>query len=140
MAEISVVATDVRPLVGYKARRFDAGGTVVAGEAVYIDASGDVQRADADTQALTKAVGIVLADGKGQLSFATGDRVDVCLFGPVTGYESMTPGAVVYVSGTAGDMTTTIHTGPEFNQAVGYAESAETIFVFPSPLLPPVGA
>jgi len=140
MGVITVVTTDIRPLLGYKARRLDTGGTVIVGEAVYIASDGDVEAADSDAQSTTRACGIVIACPEGALTIGAGYPVDVCVFGPVTGFTDMTQGAIVYVAATAGDMTTTIQTDPKFNQEVGYAESDVTIFVSPGSILPPVGA
>jgi len=140
MADITVVTTDIRPLVSYVSRRLDTGGTVAVGEAVYIDSNGAVIVADADTQAYTHARGIVIACPDGALTIGSGNPVDVCVFGPVTGFTGMTQGAVVYVSSTDGNMTHTIPATPDYDHAIGYAESDVTIFVNPSSVLPPIGS
>lgn len=133
MAAITVTAADVRPLNGAVVRRYNAGATVTPGDAVYIASDGDVEEADADAEASTMAIGIVIADGTGAVSFAAGTRVDVVVFGPVTGFSSMTPGGNVYVSVTAGALDQTAPTASgDFVNAIGYAESASTIFVNPN--------
>jgi hypothetical protein len=133
MADITITATDVRPLPGAAVRRFDAGGTCYAGEAVYIADDGDVERADADGSLSVIAIGIVVADNDGGTAFASGDRVDVVTHGPVTGYSSLTPGLPQYVSGTAGQMTQTpadLGAGT-YEAIVGMAEAASIIYVNP---------
>ena len=52
---------DVKPLPGALCRRFDCGGTVLAGQSVYVAADGDVEAADAVTFAHTNAIGIAVA-------------------------------------------------------------------------------
>lgn len=134
MAAITTTAADIRPLhPAAVIRRYNAGGTVTPGQAVYIASDGDVEAADGDAEASALAIGIVVGVGAaGAVSAAAGDRVDVCVFGPVTGFSGMTPGALVYVSVTAGamDHTPSATTG-DFNFVIGYAESATTIFVSP---------
>jgi hypothetical protein len=136
MAAITTTAADIRPLhPAAVIRRYNAGGTVTPGQAVYIASDGDVEAADADAEASALAIGIVCGVGAaGALSAAAGDRVDVCVFGPVTGFASMTPGAPVYASVTAGAMDHTPPAGAsgDFRHSIGYAESATTIFVNPS--------
>lgn len=137
MAAITTTAADVRPLNGAVIRRFNAGGTVTPGQAVYIASDGDVEAADGDAVASAQAIGIAISDGTGATSFAAGTRVDVCTHGPVTGFASMTPGGVVYASVTAGalDQTASATTG-DFNFIIGRAESAATIYVNPSNEIP----
>jgi hypothetical protein len=38
--------------------------------------------------ATNKCIGLVVANGSGAVSFASGDMVDVVLFGPVTGFAT----------------------------------------------------
>lgn len=139
MAAITVTAASVRPADGYPlhTRRYNAGGTVTPGQAVYIAADGDVEAADGDAAASAEAIGIALSDGFGSTSFAAGNRIDVVTHGPVGGFSGMTPGLPVYVSPTAGalDQTASATTG-DFNFIIGYAESATVLFVQPSLVVP----
>lgn len=139
MAAIDVTAALVRPLNGAVIRRYNAGGTVTPGQAVYIASDGDVEAADADAVGSSQARGVVIADGSGSTSFAAGDRVDVVVFGPVTGFTGATPGAVAYVSPTAGALDHTASaTAGDFNFIAGYFESAVTFFVQPQQEVPTV--
>src|SRR4051794_28819353 len=106
MADITVSASKVRPLNGAIIRRMDAGGTLSVGDAVYVDSNGKVQRADASTLANAQARGLVIAVGTaGATGAVSGDVVDVVTHGPVeVGASSLTNGAAVYVSTTAGAM------------------------------------
>lgn len=139
---ISKTKADIRPLPGALTRRFDAGGAIDAGAAVYIAADGDVEEAVAGTKGPSRGKGIAVADRDGSTSFSSGDAIDVVLHGPVTGYSSMSEGEPVYVDGdgtgagpgsmvqTAPDTDVT-GTGTAFQYIVGYAESATTIYVNP---------
>jgi hypothetical protein len=102
MADISVTSSRVRPLNGAIVRRFDAGAALSVGDAVYVDSSGKVQKADADdqAQAQVQARGVVVAIGtEGRTTAAAGDPCDVVTHGPVElGTSGLTDGAAVYVS------------------------------------------
>lgn len=130
MGDITVTAADVRPLPGAVVRRFDAGDTVTAGQAVYIADDGDVEPADADAEASSQARGIAVADSDGGTSFSAGDKVDVVVFGPVGGFSSMEEGEPVFVSTTAGALDQTAPaTAGDFPFSIGYAESTAILFV-----------
>lgn len=133
MAAVTTTAADIRPLNGALLRRYNAGGTITPGQAAYIAADGDVEAADADAEASALAIGIVISNQNGAVSFPAGTRVDVVVLGPVTGFASLTPGAPVYASVTAGalDQTPPAGASGDFRFCIGYAESATTIFVQP---------
>jgi len=141
MGDVTVTAADVRPLPGSIVRRFDAGGTVTAGQAVYIVDDGDIEAADADAEASSQARGIAVADCDGGSSFAAGDAVDVVTLGPVAGFSSMSEGEPAYVSTTAGaiDQTAPAATG-DYPFVLGYAESTAILFVMPQAAAPTVNA
>ena len=141
MAAITTTPAQVRPLGDCETRRFTTGGTVTPGQAVYVDSSGLVQASDADAAASARPIGIALSDSFGSTSFPTGSVIDVALEGPVTGYASMTPGALVYNSGTAGAIDQTAPaTSGQYPAVVGWAESAATLYVNPGTVLPIVVA
>jgi hypothetical protein len=132
MAAFVGVAADVRPLhPAAVIRRYPAAGAIAPGQLVYLKSDGKIELADGDVEAATQAIGIVAGVGSnGAVAAAAGDMCDVCVFGPITGFASLTIGAIVYTSVTAGsmDQTASATTG-DFNMVVGYAESASTIFV-----------
>ena len=132
MAEITVTSNLIRPLEGAIVRRYDAGGALSAGDWVYVNSDGEVEQADADAEAASQARGLVVADSTGATSFAAGPRVDVVVYGPVTGFSGMTPGDAIFVSVTPGKGD---HTAPaaagDYPFACGYAESDVTVFVSP---------
>ena len=133
MADLSVTPADVRPLPGAVTRRYTTGGTCYVGNLVYGDSSGYVQQADANGSLTAIPRGIVVADNEGGTVAASGDRVDVVVFGPVAGFSSLTPGLQVYASATTGLMTT----NPEdlgagtYEGVVGWVDAADIIFVNP---------
>jgi hypothetical protein len=107
---------------------FDLGGAADVGDLVYIASDGDVEKADASAQDSAKAVGILTAVEGGEDSGTAGDLVSVCVFGPVAGFSSMTPGANGYVSDTPGDIDASAGT---YDRIVGFAKSAAVFFVSP---------
>lgn len=116
-------------------RDFTAGGAGNLGDCVYIASDGDVEVTDANAEATTRAVGIVVAvdDMLGATSFVAGDVVTVAISGPVYGFSSLTPNAKQWVSETAGEITETEPSGAgTFSYIVGYAESASVLIVQPS--------
>lgn len=133
MADITVTATNVRPLNGAIVRRYNAGAALNAGDIVYVATDGDIEQADADAQASAQARGIVVADSYGNTSFSAGQRVDVVVAGPVTGFASMTPGSALWVSTTAGKLMDAAPAGAsgDYPFIPGYAESATVFFVQP---------
>ena len=115
-------ATLVKPLEGAIVRRYTAGSTIEAGEAVAMAADGYVDPADASDATLAFTLGIALQD------VSAGERVDVVVFGPLLCMTGATIGAAIYLSDTAGEFAET--QGTEFS-IVGVAESATVLFVRP---------
>jgi hypothetical protein len=140
MAAFVGVAANVRPLhPAAVIRRYPAAGVVAPGQLVYLKSDGNIELADADAVASAQAIGIVVSIGSnGAVASVAGDMCDVCVWGPVTGFASMTIGAVVYTSVTAGSMDQTVVAGSsgDFPFIIGYAESAATIFVSPQLAVP----
>lgn len=131
---MTVTAANVRALEGAILRNKKAGGTVSMGQAGYIDSNSAVQAAKADAAATSAAEGIVVAVAQpGQTSAASGEGISMCVFGPVGGFSSLTPGAVYYVDDTtAGAITATAPTGAgKWAKSIGYAESDTILFVSP---------
>lgn len=127
--EITVTVANVRPLFGAKVRRLTAGGALAFGDAVYIDASAELQKCDGTDLAKALCVGLVVApqaDTMGATSIADGDVCDVVTSGPVTGYSGMTPGLHVWVSDTVGRLSSAVGTK---SCVIGYAESATVVYV-----------
>jgi hypothetical protein len=131
--EVSLTQAQIRPLNARQTviRNFDAGAEVYVGYAVYEDSSGDVQHADADALTTARANGIVVATYDGEVTTASGNRVAVAVFGPVSGFSSMTPGGLVYVSGTVGRITQT-KPATGYAHVIGYALDANTVWVDPN--------
>lgn len=131
MADISLTAAQIRALTenGARVRPFTAGGTVTIGQAVYIATDGDVEPADANAGTpAEQAIGIAVESYDGETSIAAGNPVSVCVFGPVSGFASMTPGDVLYVSNTVGAIA---DAAGSFSRVIGHAESATVLWVNP---------
>lgn len=98
-----------------------AGETLTTGQVVCIkDADGLAYKADADDSALRPAVGIV---GRGGASGAT---VEIVVQGVVSGWTTLSEGALGYLSGTAAGVT---QVAPAWNQPIGVATNTTTYYV-----------
>jgi hypothetical protein len=127
MSNVTRTKANVRPLAGAKIRRGEAGGTIEAGEIVYLNGSSGYVAAVGTSAAAAAARGVMVAPQDA----VDGDAIDVCIFGPVEGYSGMTPGALYRVSDTAGEVETYVgdHT---HHKTIGYALSATILMVDPA--------
>ena len=131
MATISLTSVNIRALQanGAVVRPYTAVSTITIGYLVYITTAGTVAHADGDVDAATaRGIGIAVESYDGQTSVAAGNPVSVCVFGPVSGFSGMTPGANGYVSDTVGRLDDAAGT---FSRIMGYAERAGLFFVHP---------
>lgn len=112
-------AANIKPLEGAIIRRFTAGATIAAGEIVSMQSDGFVDPSDC-TAAAEVNVGVAL---KGA---ASGDRVDVVVFGPVKCLTGATIGGLVYNNTTAGEP---VDTSGGNKTVVGFAEAEDVLFV-----------
>jgi hypothetical protein len=136
MSAVSLTAANIRALTenGAVVRRYIAGGTITIGQLVALASDGFVDPADANaSQALTMAIGIAVQSYDGETSLAITEPVTVCVFGPVSGFSGLTPGANHYVSDTAGAVDDAAGT---YDRIVGYAETATVLFVNPEMNVP----
>lgn len=130
MADVTVTARNVSPLPGAICRPFLAGGSGSVGNLVYIASDGDVEVTDADAAGTARAHGMVVSAGtEGATTFASGDAVSVCVFGPVAGFSGATPGVLAYVSNTAGAVGDAAGTT---SHIVGRFQSATELFIHPA--------
>jgi hypothetical protein len=128
MSAITVTAGNVRPLPGAVVQRYDAGGSISIGDAVYLASDGDVEKAIGTGAPMHIAIGVAASTPDGGTTVASGERVDVVVFGPVEGGASMTIGAQHFVSDTAGAWDTAVGTK---DCRLGYAVTASILFVSP---------
>lgn len=122
MGDVTRTKADVRPLAGAIIRRGEAGGTIEAGEVVYLNGTSGWAVTDANDTATCGARGVMVAPEDA----VDGDQIDVCVFGPVEGYSGMTPGALCYVSDTAGEVGDAAGSNTKI---IGWAASATALFV-----------
>lgn len=109
--------------IGQDAVTAVAGEALAAGDFVYFNGSGQVMKADADTLAKA-AQGYVLA------SVASSGTATVYFDDSNTGLSGLTPGAIYYLSATAGTVSTTAPTtSGHIVQEVGFASSATNLRV-----------
>lgn len=132
MADVTITALRVAPLVanGAVIRDYDAGGTLTVGDAVYIASDGDVEQTDASAESTAFGIGMVVDSYDGTTTIAAGERVPVCVFGPVSGFSGATPGSKGWISNTAGQIA---DAAGDNAHELGYFESATILFVNPDP-------
>jgi len=107
MADVTIVAADVRPLPGCVIRRFTSGDTISMGQPVYLSGNNTVSLADGNAVATAAAIGVAVSTPDGGTSVVSGEAVDVVLFGPVAGYSTnMAYGAYFYIDDDAGVIAT----------------------------------
>jgi len=131
MANVTVTSANVRALTENGAvilPPVHAGGTVTIGYAVYMASDGDVEHADASAEASSRAIGVAVESYDGESSVSSGNPVSVCVFGPVSGFSSLTPGANYYVSDDAGRIADSAAT---YDRLIGFAVTASILFVHP---------
>lgn len=132
---ITVTSANVRPGNGYdvETRSFKTGAACTVGYCVYLDSSGYIQHADANTDAVAPArgMGLIVESPDGETAIASGRWASVVIHGPVEGFSGMTPGAPVYVDTTPGRVTHTKPTGGAYQRSIGYALSETGIMVDP---------
>jgi hypothetical protein len=113
------------------------GAVSVPGSPMYLDGTNGWKPADADVAASGQARGILASLPNGSVSGSIGDACDIVTEGRITGYASMTPGAAVFVSVTAGSLDQTAPTAQDdYVFAIGWADSASTIYVHPQITVP----
>ena len=99
MADIAVVAADVRPIrdQGAEIHDYVAGVTITKGQIVYEVAAGTLALADANAAGLLQAIGVALHGG------VTGDAISVMKKGLLYGFTITTDrGTHVWLSNTPG--------------------------------------
>lgn len=120
MADIAFTAANIRPLKEHGAIILPgvAAGTLTVGHLVYQTSSGWV-RADGDVAlgAPARAHGIAVESFDGETTIASGDPVSVCVFGPVSGFTSLTANANYYLSDTVGRIADAVGT---YDLIIGY--------------------
>ena len=140
MSAISYTAANVKlpnETEVIKIRGTMGAASLVPGMPVYLDGANGWKAGDADVAASGQVRGILAALPNGSVSSAVGDVGDIVTEGRVTGYASMTPGAAVFVSTTAGSLDQTAPTAEDdYVFAIGWAESATTIYVHPQITVP----
>ena len=125
MGDITRTKADVRALdAPWGVITGEAGGTIEAGETVYLDGANGWKRADASAASSISGLVGVLASPEDVVDGDTG--LSIVIVGRVTGYSGMTPGAVHYVSNNDGEVATAAGTK---TKRIGYASQATVLFV-----------
>lgn len=133
MADLTRTAANIRPLIGAVVKEGVAGGALEVGDQVYLDSNGQWQVADSDAAGTAEGRALVVATSTGETSAVAGDGIEVCLFGPCSGFESLTPGALGYASANAGEISDAAGT---VTWVFGYCYDTTVFFVQPGMALP----
>lgn len=105
MADVTVTKGRVSALSGPTVRAPLAGGTLTAGDAVYIDGTNGAKRASAEAAATAKVAGLLIAP---EDVASGGEGLDLAVPGcQVGGFSGLNPGDLLYLSNTAGKLSTT---------------------------------
>jgi hypothetical protein len=105
MSDLTLTAANVRALREHGAVVIPgtAGAAMNVGDLVTPSADGAWDPADGNVSAaLARAQGIAVASYDGETAIAAGGAVSVCVFGPVSGFDSVTHGANYYISDNVG--------------------------------------
>ena len=108
MSTVTVTSANVRALTSHGAVVIPgtAGATVTIGYLVTQESDGDWVHADANSVGLQTAMGVAVESFDGEDTVAEGNAVSVCVAGPVSGFSSLTPAALYYLSDTVGRLDT----------------------------------
>jgi len=127
MGDITRTKANVQALAGAECIAGESGDTIEAGEVVYLNGTSGWTLADASTTGpISGIIGIMVAP---QDAVDGDEGISVCVKGRVTGYSGMTPGALHFISDTAGEVATAAGTK---TRHIGYAVDATTVYVDPS--------
>lgn len=120
MSDIAFTAANIRPLKEHGAVIIPgtAAGTLTVGHLVYQSSSGWI-RADGDVAlgVPARAHGIVVESFDGETTINSGDACSVVVFGPVSGFTSLTANANYYLSDTVGRIADAVGT---YDRIIGY--------------------
>ncbi len=119
---IACVAANIRPLGKYIAHKVLSNATLTAGQPVYHNGTG-LALADGAAYTTCNLWGVVLKGG------SSGDYLDVCFQGRVTGWTGLTAGKIEYVADTTG---LPVETAGTKAFAIGWAVSTTDIYVNPN--------
>lgn len=122
-ASRDTTAEHIKPLEGAIVRRFKAAATIAAGELVNkTSTANEVTPTDTTSVAVVAPVGVAIQ------GVASGDWLDVVVFGPVVCLSGATVGGLIYGSDTAGEPS---ETAGGKDVVFGFAETATILFVRP---------
>jgi len=122
MAAITPITGGVRPLDGSTViGPLETGEAMDVGNAVELMSDGTIDEAGSSS---TTFLGLVVAGSNKGSALAAGEMASVIAFGPCAGFSGLTPGQLIYLgaNGALDDAGT---------KAVGYALTADSIFVLP---------
>lgn len=133
MSDIALTAANIRPHKSHGAIIIpgQAGAALTVGDLVYEASDGDWEGADGNVSAASaRAQGIAVASFDGETAIADTAPLSICIFGPVSGYTSLTAGANYYLSDNVGKIATAVGT---YDRIIGFGmELAGEVCLFVS--------
>jgi len=135
---LTVNKTQITPLNGAYVDTVKLGEAMSAGQAFYLDSSGNALKADADAAGKFRGVGILMFDNQGGYNttgdYAQNDYVSAVFLGPIAGITGMDEEKSVWVDTAAGGLTQTKPSGGGvFACPMGYPMASDKFFVSPQP-------
>lgn len=131
MSDLTVVATQVRPLIPSLVVKGEAGAAMSLGDVVILNASEVWVKGDSDSAALSKGlIGVIVAGGLGtdDGTVASGEEISVLVHGRVAGFSGLNGGTGYFLSANAGKIADSAGTVSRF---LGNAETTEVLFLDP---------
>jgi len=126
MADLTVVAADVRPLSGAVIRGGALGEAAGVGDSVMMKNDGLFWKSNAAAAGTMCSLGVIVAIGtEGAVAGAAGDRVSVQRAGPTAGF-TVVAGAKAFASNTAGKLADAAGTVP---QVVGIGDANNVLWL-----------
>ena len=124
--EITVTKANVKPAAGSIVIRVTAGGAINLGAPCYLDGTNNWKQANGGATGTADARGICVGVPGNATVCVSGDEIDLIVLGRMYGPSGMTADGLVYVSDTAGSLSTVAGTK---SRTLGYSETATCLFV-----------
>lgn len=131
MADITVTAKKIRPLLGALTVRREANAALTVGDIVQVLGTGKVDKTNGAALGTTdNLIGMIVGGSRREPDGAivAGEICDICILGRVAGFSGLDETKDLYVSNTAGKMADAAGT---VERLFAFIESEEVIFINP---------
>ena len=124
--EITVTKASVKPAAGSMVIRVTAGEAINLGAPCYLDGTNNWKQGDGGSTGSADCRGVCVGVPGNATVCVSGDEIDLLVFGRMYGASGMTVDGLVYVSDTAGSLSSVAGTK---SRVLGYVETATCVFV-----------